>query len=1094
MALASNAQWSFAGGEWSKASQGRFDMPAYATAMNVSLNGIPTDEGAWLRRFGTAFRGYTYQGLPAKMQRFGLSGRAPLLLEFTDSNMRYWDGSGLMPTKDARTVLLISAADPGVFTTDVAHNWATNDEVQFDSLTPALQRRVFRIIVTGAATFTAVDSITGVSLSGVGVPALIAVRRVQRTTTPYAAGAWSTLQSVQAEKESVLLNGQRPNVVTAADDPTDPDGLPLFTFNPIILKDGPYLDLVEKNSQLNTAGLQGIVSVIIDFAEWDAAKSYSIGDYATYTSVSYRSLVDLNVNNQPNTNPADWVVADASELFGPSGLQDTDVGRSIRLHSEPADWDVATAYAAKARVKFAGTYWAALQATTGDEPGADIKNWILSVDGAHRWTWGRITGLGSLIPNDIVGATDIGNYTEDGGLAAAFDGNLSQPKADSAGASLTFPFMTRFSTSAYLQRFIGRNYTGASPQTIKQVTLYPPSDDGFIFTLANGGYRERNSVDPFTCNLRLNLRGKVGTAPSSSSDGTVLGTVEFTRSWASGNLAAQLLTDKEITFGFPTSPISITSTDQTTAFDHIWVEAEVQYKVNDVRSSPSAFIFFTTKLYIAEMRLFSATSGAGAGFDVEIIGKPLLNNDPIREWRLGVYADSTSWPRCGTYHEGRLWLAGAVKNRFDASRSNKIFDFAPTEEDGTVAPSNGISYVLNSTEVNDIYWMEPDVRGIICGTKTAEWLIAPGSAGAIAPANIKATPGTRAACANIPPARTEHTVVFTHLSKGSVREIFADVNASVFSTTNISERARDITKIGVEQIVYMAEPTPLIWVRRTDGSIAGCTYKRNVLSVAREPEVMGWHRHLHGTGRRVSDMAVGSLSASDTEALTLISAGADDLYAVEQLIPHDRTLPWLLDYAANPSSRELGVSSAIFYGFDHLEGEVVTVYAGGLDCGDHTVVDGAVTVPYGNGVSGGTGGGKFTAAFLDPPDPEIEDPEVVIGFNFLTQGQRLRPMSQQDTGTRAGLFALGKVRRAHGVAMLVEYTKGLSIGTDFDNLRPANFVTKGERPLGVLDFFSGIHRDTLDDTFSYDSMVCWQISRPYPLTLMAVGQYLRTQD
>ena len=39
------------------------------------------------------------------------------------------------------------------------------------------------------------------------------------------------------------------------------------------------------------------------------------------------------------------------------------------------------------------------------------------------------------------------------------------------------------------------------------------------------------------------------------------------------------------------------------------------------------------------------------------------------------------------------------------SASNDIFNFAPTNPDGSVAGNNGISYTFNAPDVNPIFWM-----------------------------------------------------------------------------------------------------------------------------------------------------------------------------------------------------------------------------------------------------------------------------------------------------------------------------------------------------------------------------------------------------
>jgi len=109
---------------------------------------------------------------------------------------------------------------------------------------------------------------------------------------------------------------------------------------------------------------------------------------------------------------------------------------------------------------------------------------------------------------------------------------------------------------------------------------------------------------------------------------------------------------------------------------------------------------------------------------MEILGPALLYTQPITTWRLGAYSNTTGWPTCGTYYEGRIWLGGAIPNRFDACVSNGIeggtINFAPTDQFGAVAANNGISYTLNSDSVNPMYWLQGEEKGITIDPQAGE--------------------------------------------------------------------------------------------------------------------------------------------------------------------------------------------------------------------------------------------------------------------------------------------------------------------------------------------------------------------------------------
>jgi hypothetical protein len=118
---------------------------------------------------------------------------------------------------------------------------------------------------------------------------------------------------------------------------------------------------------------------------------------------------------------------------------------------------------------------------------------------------------------------------------------------------------------------------------------------------------------------------------------------------------------------------------------------------------------------------------------------------------------------------------------------------------------------------------------------------------------------------------------------------------------------------------------------------------------------------------------------------------------------------------------------------------------------------------------------------------------VAIGYTYTSQGQILRAVNPQEAGSRNGP-ALGKTRRTHMYSALLQQTQGIKFGTTFDHLRTAQLQTKGKVPFALTSLYSNVHQDTLDDTYSFDSMVCWQIDRPYPASVLALGPDLHTQD
>ncbi len=480
------------------------------------------------------------------------------------------------------------------------------------------------------------------------------------------------------------------------------------------------------------------------------------------------------------------------------------------------------------------------------------------------------------------------------------------------------------------------------------------------------------------------------------------------------------------------------------------------------------------------------------------MSRSLVSTAAIVTWRLGAYGGPNGYPTCGTYADGRLWLAGAISNRLDASNANDIFNFAPTLADGTVLDSHAIAATFNSDSTNPILWMQQDQQGILCGTQAGEWLVAASTSAGFSPTNIFARRVTKIGCANIEPRRTDHTLIVVQNFKREIVEYFADVFSGKFSAPDVTSTWKHLTIGNVQEIAYQQELHPIVWVRVNNG-LVGCTYKRDTLTTSQGPNIAGGHRHVLGSGRIIESVAVGAATGGTIETLYMVTKDpASVVRHVEvfsNILDEGSTLQqaFYLDDAVRPTAILPSVATPpygglILTGLFHLNGKTVAAWIGGLDCGDYVVANGQITVPYGDGISVGPANGLFTPEWVAQFGSS-----AVVGFPFTSDGQIVRPNAPAETGARNGP-AFGKKRRAHQYAVQLEGAQGVSFGTDFSQMEAAIFRTAGGDEISIGTQFTGIHVDSLNDDYSYDSMLCWRISRPYPCNVVAIGGFLETQD
>ena len=1117
MPNATYVQSSFAGGQWSQFAQGRFSDKRYGTALNVCLNGFPLDTENWVRRPGTALAMPTRSGAPGRAIKFDFEEETPpYTMVFTDGYLQFLSGLSPVATNDSTTVLAISTANPAVMQLAAAVTWATGDQGNFSGLpsNPLIENRLLSLTKVNTTHFSLADAVTGATIDGSTLAAIGSVavfNRRMTIATPYLSGAWSSLRAVQSDAlnspVSFLFQATvPPYAVTVAAQPSTSQ-FATFAFGAATFSDGPYLDPFSNGVWATPSAKLGIIALTLSFQAYNASKAYAAGDFVTSSSVNYQSLVDQNVGNTPVSSPSQWAaVAASAAINNGQGFLGSDVGRLVRLYSEPDIWLVGSTYAIGATVSYnpSGlpdqvTYWTSLVNTnTGHVPGTDIINWQLLLQGGASspalWSWGKITSLVNLISGTVSGVAQVGNMSAAGGLSAAFNGTTNQNAVASAQiANATIGY-------------VGQNYSGTSATSYKvqSVTIFPSTDKGFVS--ANGG--------PISGIAYLYASNS---PPSSYNNGTLLGSVNL------GTATVGSISTGIVTLG--SSAVSITSSDQSTAYSYWWVVIVGTFSGGLGGAS----------IQISQVQFIQGTSASsGNGVDVEILGAPLLYTTPIRTWRIGVYSNTTGWPQVGTWTDGRLWLSGAIPNRVDSGTSNGVVvdpagtnvNFAPTDQFGNVLDSSGISITMNLPEANPILWMLPDQQGIIIGTKAREALIFPPGQGGFTPTNIDVRMTTQIGSAAIEPRRTEHTIAFVQKYLRGIKEYFADVFSGKFTAPNLIRDAKNLSIGNIQEIAYQQELMPVIWARVKNGLI-GCTYIRDTLMTSSGPTINAWHNHPLGSGREIESICTGSSVNGNLDALTMVtndtSANVRFVEVLNDILDEGSLSSdaQYLDAAITPTSTaQVAVSAGFPYGglqlngLWPLNGKTVTAWLGGLDCGDYTVSNGSISVPYGDGVPGSAGSfptainrfdqGLFTLVFVTGgvtsngvtmftgPMP------MVVGFSFTSRGQLLRAITPAETGSRNGP-AFGKLARGHYLMALFEGTVGgaggVQLGYDFITMKPALFKgVDANTDLTVDQQFSGVFRDQFDDDYTFDLRPAWQVSRPQICNLQAIGPARETAD
>lgn len=360
-------QSSFGGGEWSNMAQGRSDLNAYKTAMNVCLNGLPVEQGSWVRRSGTQYIGPTVERRYSKLLSFETNGSYSMVIVLSEDITRFIVDTDWLTTNDDR-VITASSSSSGVVSVDLDddHDWEVGETVQLileadtDSDAGLYVNRLLQIGAVGVDTLALGDDQGNAFDFDSTTDALVGctVKRLKELGPIYDLSALPSVRIVQTRDAAVLLcKFVHPKTIGV----TSEDNVLVFDGDPsdAPILDGPYLDSQKATDGTNEGGSASAYTGTITFTP----------DSSTFT--------------------------------------DDDIGRMIRLFHEPLQWNDATTYSYGDTVTYEDQWWISIASGTyasdnvGVVPGtlatisgASVVLWA-STPEAGRWAWGNISAHAS---------------------------------------------------------------------------------------------------------------------------------------------------------------------------------------------------------------------------------------------------------------------------------------------------------------------------------------------------------------------------------------------------------------------------------------------------------------------------------------------------------------------------------------------------------------------------------------------------------------------------------------------------------------------------------------------------------------------------
>jgi hypothetical protein len=443
-------------------------------------------------------------------------------------------------------------------------------------------------------------------------------------------------------------------------------------------------------------------------------------------------------------------------------------------------------------------------------------------------------------------------------------------------------------------------------------------------------------------------------------------------------------------------------------------------------------------------------------------------------WRLGVWSDILGWPAAIAFHDERLFYGGSgdYPQLIAASRVADYDNMAPTATDATLSDDDAFETTLSSADVQRIRWLSSSAEGLIAGTVSAEFLVAPSDlSAALTPSDRSAKPVTYHGSAEIGPIKADSATLFVQRAGRKLRELNANLTNAAFIAPDITQIAEHITESGVTQLTYQQEPYSLIWATRADGVAVSVTYERDAqggLKAAATRRIMGGDGNSNGDSAEV--VSLQSLPSADTTKdilwmLVKRYINSTTYFTIETMEFSDPNIGDQEDYMYLDSAVIYdGSSTDTITGLWHLEGEVVSVLSDGFVQPDVTVANGQVTLEQAASV-------------------------VHIGYNFLSQFKMLR----SDAGAQDGT-AVGRTRRTNRVNVVLTRSMNYRIGEDFTTMYREIFRTSQHATNTAVPLFTGIRSGPVAFRHDLNNNICIEQDQPFPLNVLGVSRTQHTQE
>ena len=439
------------------------------------------------------------------------------------------------------------------------------------------------------------------------------------------------------------------------------------------------------------------------------------------------------------------------------------------------------------------------------------------------------------------------------------------------------------------------------------------------------------------------------------------------------------------------------------------------------------------------------------------------NTNPITDWKLGAFSDTTGHPSCISFYEQRLVFAGTI------DEPQTIFFSKAGDYENMTSGTNAddaMVYTIAANQVNVIRYLKAQ-RTLVIGTTAAEYTVsADGTDASITPTNITIKRQSSYGSANVDAVTAGNAILFLQKAKRKIRELAYNFDSDSYVAPDLTILNDAVTDSGIVQMEWQQEPDNILWCVREDGQLAGLTYQRS-------ENVVSWHRHIlggaFGSGNSVVE-SIASISGDLNE---------DELWCIVKRTVNGATVRYVecfsdfdFDETASTDFKFLdshlsysGSATTTLSGLSHLEGQTVSILADGSVHANKTVSSGAITL-----------------------DRSVTKACVGLAYDSVLQTMRIEGGSAEGTSQ-------GKIKRISKVVLRLFETVGVKVGPSLTNLETIPFrTTSSDLSAPVDTLVEGDREIEFDDDYNSDGHIFIKQDQPLPASILAIYPTLVTND